>query len=452
MTTGDLRSTAEALVAPGKGILAADESFPTIEKRFKSIDLPSSEDNRRAYRDMLFATPSLEEFISGVIFFDETMRQSTDDGTPFPELLAGKGIIPGIKVDAGAKDLAGFPGEKVTEGLDGLRGRLEEYVSMGARFTKWRAVIAIGDGIPTDYCIRANAHALGRMAALSQEAGLVPIVEPEVLIDGDHTIERCYEATTSTLTALFEELDAARIDLPGTLLKTNMVLSGKDAADRAGVEKVAEQTVRCMKGSVPAEIPGIVFLSGGQSDEEATAHLDAMNKLGGHPWELSFSYGRALQAPALKAWKGDASNVEAGQRALYSRPTLTGGARRGSYPPEMQNQAASEARASPPRRRCARRHSSPRPPAFARRTIALRSRSSSTSGRAPSWKEIATPSGRRSTIPTRSSGAGSSGCSGGSRGCRWRATRWRRAGTSSATWPGRPIASSTRAPKTSPCP
>jgi fructose-bisphosphate aldolase, class I len=340
MTTGDLQSTAQALVAPGKGILAADESFPTIEKRFKSIDLPSTEDNRRAYREMLFSTPSLEEFISGVIFFDETMRQSTSEGTPFTELLAGKGIIPGIKVDKGAKDLAGFPGEKVTEGLDGLRGRLEEYVSMGARFTKWRAVIAIGEGIPTDYCIRANAHALGRVAGLSQEAGLVPIVEPEVLMDGDHTIERCYEATTRMLSTLFQELDAARLELPGTLLKTNMVLSGKDAPDRAGVAEVAEQTVRCMRENVPSEIPGIVFLSGGQSDEEATAHLDAMNKLGEQPWELSFSYGRALQAPALKAWKGDASNAEAGQRALYFRAKLNGAARSGSYSPEMETEAA----------------------------------------------------------------------------------------------------------------
>jgi fructose-bisphosphate aldolase class I len=341
MTAGsELDSTARALVAENKGILAADESHPTIAKRFKSIDLESTEENRRAYRDMLFTTAGLEDHISGVILFDETIRQSSHDGAPFPELLARKGIIPGIKVDRSAKDLALHPGEKITEGLDGLRGRLEEYRSMGARFTKWRAVITIGDGIPTDYCINANAHALGRFAALSQEAGMVPIVEPEVLMDGDHTIERCFEATTRTLTAVFEELPAARVDLEGILLKTNMVLSGKDAPERAGVEEVAEQTVACMRANVPAEVPGIVFLSGGQSDEEATAHLSAMNRLGSHPWELSFSYGRALQAPALKAWKGDRANVDAGQRALRQRARLNGAARSGSYTPEMEHEAA----------------------------------------------------------------------------------------------------------------
>jgi fructose-bisphosphate aldolase, class I len=289
---------------------------------------------------MLFTTPGLEQFISGVILFDETIRQSTDDGTPFPELLASKGVIPGIKVDKGAKDLALFPGEKVTEGLDGLRGRLEEYASLGARFTKWRAVIEIGKGIPTTYCLEANGHALGRFAALSQEAGLVPIVEPEVLMDGDHSIERCYEVTNDTLTTLFAELEECRVDLSGTLLKTNMVLSGKDAAERAGVEEVAERTVKCLGEVVPTELPGIVFLSGGQSDEEATAHLNAMNKLGPHPWELSFSYGRALQAPALGAWKGDPANVEAGQKALYHRAKLNGAARSGSYSAEMEDEAA----------------------------------------------------------------------------------------------------------------
>jgi fructose-bisphosphate aldolase class I len=336
----DLSSVAKALVAPGKGILAADESFPTIEKRFKSIGIESSESNRRAYRDMLFSTPGLGDHISGVILFDETIRQSSSDGTPFPKLMQDAGVIPGIKVDKGAKDLAFFEGEKVTEGLDGLRKRLEDYYSSGARFTKWRAVIAIGDAIPTEYCIDANAHALGRFAALSQENGLVPIVEPEVLMDGDHSIDRCYEATAQTLTRLFQELSDARVDLPGSLLKTNMVLSGKDAADRAGIEEVAEQTVRCLKEVVPSELPGIVFLSGGQGDEEATAHLNAMNKLGPHPWELSFSYGRALQAPALKAWKGDPSNVEAGQRALAHRAKLNGAARSGSYSSEMENEAA----------------------------------------------------------------------------------------------------------------
>ncbi|MEA2452479.1 MAG: fructose-bisphosphate aldolase, class [Actinomycetota bacterium] len=335
-----LSSTARALVAENKGILAADESFPTIEKRFNSIDIPNTEDNRRAYRDMLFGTPNLEQFISGVILFDETLRQSASDGTPFAEALSKRGIIPGIKVDAGAKDLAKYPGEKVTEGLDGLRERLNEYVSLGARFTKWRAVIAIGDGLPTDYCIHANAHALARYAALSQEAGLVPMVEPEILMDGGHTIDQCFDATSRTLTALFSELADAKVSLEGTLLKTNMVLSGKDAAEQADIEEVARQTVKALGDTVPAQIGGIVFLSGGQSDELSTAHLNAMNRLDHGPWELSFSYGRALQAPSLKAWKGEAANVEAGQRALFHRAKLNGAARSGSYTPDMENEAA----------------------------------------------------------------------------------------------------------------
>ena len=336
----DLPSIAKALVAPAKGILAADESFPTIEKRFKSISLESTEENRRAYRDMLFTTPGIEENISGVILFDETIHQSTSDGTPFPEVLASKGVIPGIKVDKGAKDLALFEGEKVTEGLDGLRGRLEEYYSLGARFTKWRAVITIGDGIPSNFCIKANAHALARFAQLSQEQGFVPIVEPEVLMDGDHSIDACYEATRRTLAALFAELEQGRVELPATLLKTNMVLSGKDAPARAGVQEVAKETVRCLAEVVPPGIPGIVFLSGGQGDVEATAHLSEMNRLGGHPWELSFSYGRALQAPSLDAWKGDPANFEAGQKALYHRARMNGAARSGDYSAEMENEAA----------------------------------------------------------------------------------------------------------------
>ena len=340
MGTDELRSTAQALVAPNKGILAADESFPTIAKRFKSIELENNEENRRAYRDMLLTTPGLEDYISGVILFDETIHQSASDGTGFADLLSGKGVVPGIKVDAGAKDLALYPGEKVTEGLDGLRERLQEYYKLGARFTKWRAVITIGDDIPSSYCIRANAHALGRFAALSQESGLVPIVEPEILMDGDHSIERCYDATAQTLTALFQELRAARVELEGTLLKTNMVLSGKGAPEQAGIEEVARQTIRVLKENVPGEVPGVVFLSGGQSDELATAHLNAMNKLGDVPWELSFSYGRALQAPSLTAWKGDAANVEAGQKALYHRAKLNGAARSGSYSEEMENEAA----------------------------------------------------------------------------------------------------------------
>jgi fructose-bisphosphate aldolase, class I len=336
----DLESNAKELVAPNKGILAADESFPTIEKRFKSIDIESTEANRQAYRNMLFGTPGLEEFISGVILFDETIHQNDSNGTPFAEVLKSKGIIPGIKVDSGAKDLAFHPGEKVTEGLDGLRERLKEYYDLGARFTKWRAVITIGDGIPSDYCIEANAHALGRFAALSQEGGLVPIVEPEILMDGDHDIERCYDVSARTLETLFDQLRRARVSLPGALLKTNMVLSGKDASGRAGIEEVARQTVKMLTETVPEEIPGIVFLSGGQGDEEATAHLNEMNKLGPHPWELSFSYGRALQAPSISAWAGKPENVEAGRKALYHRSKLNGAARTGSYTSDMEQSAA----------------------------------------------------------------------------------------------------------------
>ena len=336
----ELETTAQALVAERKGILAADESSPTIKKRFDGIQIESTEENRRAYRDMLFTTQGIEEFISGVILYDETIRQSSSDGTNFAELLSSKGVIPGIKVDMGAKDLAFFPGEKVTEGLDGLRERCEEYYELGARFSKWRAVITIGDGLPTNFCVHANGHALARYAALSQEAGLVPIVEPEVLMDGAHSIDECYAATEETLKALFMQLELHKVSLPGLLLKTNMVLSGKDASNRAGIEEVAQRTVECLKATVPDDVPGIVFLSGGQGDEEATAHLNEMNKLGELPWELSFSYGRALQAPSLKAWKGDASNVEAGQKALYHRAKMNGLARDGSYSSDMENEAA----------------------------------------------------------------------------------------------------------------
>ena len=340
MPAQDLQSIAAALVAEGKGILAADESFPTIEKRFTGIDIESSEENRRAYRDLLFTTDGVEEFISGVILFDETVHQSASDGTPFPQLLEAKGIVPGIKVDGGAKDLALHDGEKVTEGLDGLRGRLKEYYEKGNRFTKWRAVVNIGESIPSDYCIEANADALGRYAALSQEGGFVPIVEPEVMMDGDHSIDRCYEVTARMLEALFAELKRARVDLTGTLLKTNMVLSGVDASQRAGVEEVARRTVDVLKETVPDEIPGVVFLSGGQTDEQSTAHLNEMNKIGSHPWELSFSYGRALQAPALEAWRGESSNVETAQKALYHRAKLNGAARSGTYTSDMENAAA----------------------------------------------------------------------------------------------------------------
>jgi fructose-bisphosphate aldolase, class I len=336
----DLEQTARALVAPGKGILAADESDGTIKKRFDSIGIESTEDNRRAYRDLLFTTEGAAEHISGVILYDETIRQSALDGTPFPKLLEGQGAIPGIKVDRGAKDLAHTPGEKITEGLDGLRERLAEYVGLGARFTKWRAVITIGQGIPSEYCLWTNAHALARYAALSQEAGLVPIVEPEVLMDGGHSIETSFDVTSRTLHAVFTELRDQRVHFEQMLLKPNMVLSGYDASGRAGVQEVAEQTVRCFRRHVPAAVPGIVFLSGGQTDEDATAHLNAMNAMGPHPWELSFSYGRALQAPSLKAWAGDEANVAAGQAAYLHRAKMNGLARSGSYSPDLEQAVA----------------------------------------------------------------------------------------------------------------
>ncbi|MHC4416764.1 MAG: class I fructose-bisphosphate aldolase [Planctomycetota bacterium] len=337
MSNTDLEATARAIVAEGKGILAADESFPTIEKRFKSIDVPSTEATRRSYRELLFTTRGIGEHISGVILFDETIRQSTALGTPFVEVLSSQGVIPGIKVDKGAKPLAGAPGEKITEGLDGLRDRLREYFELGARFTKWRAVIAIGDGIPSRYCIDANAEALARFAALSQEAGLVPIVEPEVLMDGDHTIDRCFEVTEAALHATFAALYEQRVVFEQTLLKPNMVLCGKGCPQPAGVEEVATETVRCLKRTVPAAVPGIVFLSGGQTNEKATAHLNAMNAMDRtHPWELSFSYGRALQEPPLKTWRGDAANVQKAQEALAHRARLNGAARFGNYTESME--------------------------------------------------------------------------------------------------------------------
>ena len=334
----DLHRTAQELVAENRGILAADESSGTIKKRFDSIGLESTEENRRAYRQMLFTTEGAAEFISGVILFDETIRQSTEDGTPFPQHLESRGIIPGIKVDMGAKDLAGAPGEKVTEGLDGLRERLAEYYDLGARFTKWRAVISIGPELPSDYCIWVNAHALARFAALSQEAGLVPIVEPEVLMEGEHSIDESYRTTVRTLRALYTELFDQRVEREGSLLKTNMVVSGYDSSEQADVDRVADMTIRCLKNTCPAAIPGVVFLSGGMSDEDATARLNAMNQRGPHPWELSFSYGRALQAPALKAWGGDSANREAAQQAFYRRAKFNGAARSGSYAPEWETQ------------------------------------------------------------------------------------------------------------------
>ncbi|MEX2393505.1 MAG: class I fructose-bisphosphate aldolase [Actinomycetota bacterium] len=334
-----LISTARAMVAPGKGILAADESDGTIKKRFDSISISSTEDNRRAYRDMLFTTPGLGDHISGVILFDETIRQSTSDGTPFAEALAKSRMIPGIKVDTGSKALTNFQGEEVTEGLDGLRGRLEEYFSLGARFAKWRAVINIGDGIPTSDAIKANAHALARYAALCQEAGIVPMVEPEVMMEGDHSIERCYDATVETLNQLYDEMYSMRCLLEGSILKTNMVLPGKKAAQQATPAQIAEYTLRAFRNTVPAAVPGIVFLSGGQDDVPATVNLNEMNTLGPHAWELSFSYGRALQAPALKAWKGEASNVEAGQKELLHRARCNGAARDGRYSDALEGAA-----------------------------------------------------------------------------------------------------------------
>jgi fructose-bisphosphate aldolase class I len=339
MDVQQLQSTAQALVAEGKGILAADESTGTIKKRLDSIGVESTEETRRAYRELLFTTEGAEEFISGVILYDETIRQSASDGTPFPKLLESKGVIPGIKVDTGAKPLALTDGETITEGLDGLRDRLEEYRELGARFAKWRATYSIADDKPSEYCVWTNAHALARYAALCQEAGLVPIVEPEVLQDGTHTIAESRKATGRVLQAVYTELHDQRLDFRGTLLKPNMVLSGYDASDRASADEVADVTLEGFYKHVPAAVPGIVFLSGGQSDEDATAHLNAMNARGPHPWQLSFSYGRALQAPALKAWGGKEENVEAAQRAYYHRAKMNSAARTGMYAPEMEKEA-----------------------------------------------------------------------------------------------------------------
>jgi fructose-bisphosphate aldolase class I len=331
-----LESVAQALVSKGKGILAADESLPTIKKRFDKIGLASTEENRRAYRELLFMTPSLSTFISGVIMFDETMRQPTKDGTPLPRVLIERGIIPGIKVDQGTKSLAGFPGEKITEGLDGLRDRLAEYRALGAKFAKWRAVITIGPGLPSRTCLKANAHALARYAALCQEAELVPIVEPEVLMDGDHDLACCEEVTLATLQAVFAELYEQGVLLEGMLLKPNMVIPGQACPKQVDVEEVAKATLRCFRRVVPAALPGIVFLSGGQSPTQATEHLNAMNCLERQPWELSFSYGRALQEPVLSTWQGKATNISLAQAALYHRAKCNGAARYGEYIPEME--------------------------------------------------------------------------------------------------------------------
>ncbi len=327
----NLAETAQALVAEGKGILAADESAGTIKNRFDSIGLESTEDNRRDYRTTLFTTPGAAQYISGVILFDETLRQLAADGSRMVDILTRQGIIPGIKVDVGAKPLAGHPEETVTEGLDGLRDRAAEFARLGARFTKWRAVYRIGEVIPSAAGMTANAHALARYAALAQEAGLVPIVEPEVLMDGPHDIETCEAVTEEVLRTVYSELALQEVELEGTLLKPNMVLSGTECDEQADVQEVAEATVRVLKRTVPAAVPGIVFLSGGQSAEVATLHLNAMNKIGGLPWKLSFSYGRALQAAPLKAWGGKAENVPAAQSAFLERAKANGEASLGTY-------------------------------------------------------------------------------------------------------------------------
>ncbi len=340
MDSVELDSNAKAMVAPGKGILAADESTGTIKKRFDKIGLESTFESRRAYRELLFTAPDAERHISGVILYDETLRQKAADGRPFPALLAARGILPGIKVDAGAKPLAGYPGETVTEGLDGLRERLAEYRGLGARFAKWRAVIDVGAGIPTPFALEANAHALARYAALCQEASIVPIVEPEVLMDGDHTIERCEAVTDAALDAVFEALFRQRVRLEGMVLKPNMVIAGKKCPKQATPQQVAEATLRCLRRHVPAAVPGIAFLSGGQSESEATLHLSLMNRAADRPWQLSFSYGRALQQSTLDAWRGLAANVAAAQRAFLRRARLNGLARDGSYEAAMEQAAA----------------------------------------------------------------------------------------------------------------
>ena len=341
---GELAAVAKSLVAEGKGILAADESTSTIKRRFDSIGVENNEDNRRAYRELLFRTPGVGKYISGVILYDETIRQKASDGTPLVKLLQDQGVIPGIKVDIGAKPLAFSPKETVTEGLDGLRERLAEYKKLGAQFSKWRAVVTIdGDDIPSLYCIRVNAHALARYAALSQEAGIVPIVEPEVLMDGDHSIDRCNEVTIRTLRTVFNQLASQRVRFEGMLLKPNMVLSGKDASGRAAAEEVARYTVEAFRDTVPASVPGVVFLSGGQSDDEATVNLDAINRYAskvGVPWQLTFSYGRGLQAAPQKAWSGKRENVSAAQRAFAHRSRVTAAARMGRYSPDMEKEEA----------------------------------------------------------------------------------------------------------------
>jgi len=332
MSIEQLADIARAMVAPGKGIIAIDESNSTIAKRFAGVGIENTEENRRAYRELLLTTPNLNQHISGAILFDETLRQSTKDGVPFAKVMMDNGIIPGIKVDKGTHALAGCPGEVVTEGLDGLRERLKEYAALGAKFAKWRAVITIGEDTPSGTCIDANVHALARYAALCQEQGIVPMVEPEVLMDGDHDIGTCYEVTEVVLRSLFDALYQHNVDLQGTILKASMVVSGKDCEEQASVDEVAEYTLMCLRSTVPAIPPGIVFLSGGQSDEDATAHLNAMNQLGPNPWPLSFSYGRAMQSAALKLWSQDlAGNFAKAQETVFARARENGLAALGQW-------------------------------------------------------------------------------------------------------------------------
>ena len=348
MMPADMGRTIEALMAPGKGLLAADESLSSIAKRFQPFGIESTEETRRQYRQMLFTAPGMGQYISGVILFDETLRQRADDGRPFARLLDDTGIVPGIKVDAGTVPLAGAPDERITEGLDGLRQRVEEYRSLGARFTKWRAVIAIGHGLPSSYCLETNAHALARYAALCQEAGLVPIVEPEVLMDGSHRLDRTFEVTEATLVRVFAALREQRVVLEHLLLKPNMVVPGARSDQRASVREVAEATVRCLRRTVPAAVPGVVFLSGGQDPQAATAHLNAMNaEPAAHAWPLGFSFARALQAPALQAWSGEPHNVAAGQRAFLHRARCNAAASLGHYTPEMEKQPTPAADLAP---------------------------------------------------------------------------------------------------------
>ena len=345
MSAQELAATAKAMIAEGKGLLAMDESNPTCNKRFEKVGIPQTEEARRSYREMILTTPGLGEFISGVILYDETIRQSGEDGTPFVNLITNAGIIPGIKVDTGAKDMPGHPGEKITEGLDGLRDRLAEYSRMGARFAKWRAVITIADGIPSQGCIEANAHALARYAALCQEAGLVPVVEPEVLMNGEHPLKRCFEVTAEVLRTVFNRLYTQRVALEGMILKPNMVLPGKDCPKQESVEEVADATVTCLLRAVPAAVPGIAFLSGGQPYELASARLNAMNLRfrTRMPWALTFSFSRAIEQPALEIWKGQQANAAAAQQTLYHRAKCDSAARLGQYGTEMENNMDSRA-------------------------------------------------------------------------------------------------------------